>query len=209
MSTRSASSSASSTSWVTSRTLAQVDDERVHGEPGQGVQGTERLVEQQQVRLANQRSGKGDTLCLAAGQRAWPGVGVVGELNLGQRLLGERTVVTPPTQAEYDVAPHLAPGQQSWLLERDGHRAVHVGPPVHFGVETGEHPQQRGLPRAAAAEQCHELARPDPEVQPCQHFPVTEAFGEPADLDGQAFRHRRALLSMSRTSASVTSPSTA
>ena len=74
-STRSASASASSTSWVTSRMAGRCrsqscSDEAVHLDAGQGVERAERLVEQQQLGLADQGAGQRDPLRLAAGQRA-------------------------------------------------------------------------------------------------------------------------------------------
>ena len=46
---------------------------------GAGVEGGERLVEQQQAGLGGQGAGQGDALGLAAGQGAGPVAGVVGE----------------------------------------------------------------------------------------------------------------------------------
>ena len=46
---------------------------------GAGVEGGERLVEEQQSRLGGQGAGQGDALGLAAGQGAGSVVGVVGE----------------------------------------------------------------------------------------------------------------------------------
>ena len=50
--------------------LPELGDEGVHLDPGQRVQRAERLVEQQQVGLADQGAGQRHALRLPAGQRA-------------------------------------------------------------------------------------------------------------------------------------------
>ena len=71
--TRSASSSASSWSWVTNTVVwpvLVVDFAQPAAEVAAhlGVQGAERLVEQEHARLDGERSGEGDALPLAAGE---------------------------------------------------------------------------------------------------------------------------------------------
>ena len=58
---------------------AQLLDEGVHPHPGQGVEGAERLVEQQQLGLADQRPGQRRPLGLAARQGLGPVVLVAGQ----------------------------------------------------------------------------------------------------------------------------------
>ena len=74
-STRSARRRASSTSWVTSRTPGRCSCQRGSTRscaraPGEGVEGAEGLVEQQQVGRAVERPRHADALCLAAREAA-------------------------------------------------------------------------------------------------------------------------------------------
>jgi hypothetical protein len=78
---------ASSTSWVTSRTAggvpaAQVDQQAVHLDAGERIQGAERLVEQQQLWFANQGPRQCNSLRFTAGEGARPDLGLVGEVHL-------------------------------------------------------------------------------------------------------------------------------
>ena len=66
----------------------QLDDQLVHLDPGQRVEGAERLVEQQQVGLADQGAGQRDPLGLTAGQRQRPGVVLLGEADLARGRVG-------------------------------------------------------------------------------------------------------------------------
>ena len=120
-STRSASRIASSTSWVTSRTAglvpaAQLLHQCVHADPGQGVEGAERLVEQQQLRLADQRPGQRRALRLAAGQRLGPVVLVAGEADLDAALARPRSAARVPCWPRITLSSTLAQGSSrgSW-----------------------------------------------------------------------------------------------
>ena len=78
--TRSASSAASCRSWVTSSAdspdaAAQVEEHRLEVAAGDGVERTERLVEQQRAGAGGQRPGEGDALTLAARQLVRPARG--------------------------------------------------------------------------------------------------------------------------------------
>ena len=66
----------------------EVKQQRAHAQPGQRVEGPERLVEQQQVWLGDQRAGQRNPLRLTAGQRQRPHLGAVGEADVGQRTIG-------------------------------------------------------------------------------------------------------------------------
>ena len=63
----------------------QLAHEVLHLDPGEGVEGGERLVEQQQLGLAHQGAGERHPLRLAARQGGRPGAGVVGEPDLVER----------------------------------------------------------------------------------------------------------------------------
>src|ERR1017187_4140369 len=203
------------------------DDQPVHGDPGQRVQGAEWLIEQQQARLAHQRPGQRGPLSLTAGQGQWPGVGPLGELDLVERGARHRCGVADP-QPQGHVGPDPAPRHQARFLERHGGAAPYGEFPRHLAVETGQCPQQGGLPRPAPPDQGDELARRDIQVQAVEHPPVAERPAEAADPGGhrrvrsragpgrgpggyastKLRRHDSALLSSSRTRASVSRPST-
>jgi hypothetical protein len=61
----------------------EIKQQRAHAQPGQRVECTERLVEQQQVRLRHQRAGQRNPLRLTTGQRQRPHLGAVGEADIG------------------------------------------------------------------------------------------------------------------------------
>ena len=197
--------------------LPEVEHQAVHRDAGQRVEGAERLVEQQQLGAADERTCQRGALGLAAGERERPGLGALGQPDLVER--GERGLArVGAVQAERDVVGDAAPGQQARLLEGDGHRARHVhlaGHPVAAGVvEAGEHPQQRALARAAATEQRDELAVGDGDVEAVEDASIAERAGQAAHLGGAhrftlSGRHARALRSSRRTRASVPSPSRA
>ncbi len=67
---------------------AQLGHEALHAEAGQGVEGGERLVEEQELGLAHQRPGQRDPLGLSAREGAGPGVGMVLQAHLAQRADG-------------------------------------------------------------------------------------------------------------------------
>jgi hypothetical protein len=56
----------------------------LHLQAREGIERGERLVEEQQLRLANQGAGQGHPLGLAARQGPWPSPDVTGEAHLGQ-----------------------------------------------------------------------------------------------------------------------------
>ena len=137
--------------------------------PGQRVEGAERLVEQHQLRLPDQRPGERDPLTLAAGQRHRPRARVVAQPDLAQCLQAPLLQFGPATgarlQADHDIAQHLLPGQQPGLLEHHGPAFRHERIAGVVGVEAAENAQQRALPAAAATQQRHEFAGSDGEVE--------------------------------------------
>ena len=81
---------ASSTSWVTRRTpgwwrCAQLGHQALHAEAGEGVERGERLVEQQELGLADEGPCQRHPLRFAAREGAGPGIGLVFETHLAQR----------------------------------------------------------------------------------------------------------------------------
>ena len=64
----------------------QTFNQLLHLDAGQGIQRTQRFVQQQQTRLVNQRAGQGHTLFLPARQRCRPLVGSFGKADFFQRV---------------------------------------------------------------------------------------------------------------------------
>ena len=88
--TRSASATASATSWVISTVVKPCSRQmrsssRCISHPRQRVERAERLVEQQHAGPADQRARERDALALAARQHGRPVVGPVGEPDIGER----------------------------------------------------------------------------------------------------------------------------
>ena len=164
-------------------------------QPGQRVEGAERLVEQHHLRVAGQRPGEGHPLALAARQpaRVAAGEGVGVEPDQRQHLAAARQppLARPAEELRHQlhVARHPPVGDQAPLLldvadpppQRDrvppGHRlaadADLAGARLDGAVEQAE---QRGLARAALAHQGDGLAGVDLEVHPGQR-PVTAREG--------------------------------
>ncbi|OWK19607.1 hypothetical protein AJ88_40755 [Mesorhizobium amorphae CCBAU 01583] len=136
----------------------------LHADLGHGVERAQRLVEQQDLGLHGERPRNADALRHAAGKLARPGIGEFGEAD-------ERDVETRPLlgllpghaahfEAEGDVAEHGQPGQQARLLEDHGalgtdavdRLAVDCDAAAVGGLQPGKDAQQRGLARAAGAD---------------------------------------------------------
>src|SRR4051794_23327619 len=62
----------------------KISDEIVHPKACQGIECPEWLVEEHELRLPNERTSEGDSLCLTAGQSQRPGVGVIRHTDLAQ-----------------------------------------------------------------------------------------------------------------------------
>lgn len=136
---------------------AQLVDQVVHLQPGQRVQGGERLVQQQQFGLPHQGPGEGDPLGLAAGERGGPGLGVPFQTHFGERPQPVRR--TGSGQGDGHVGEDLLGRYEAGFLEDDraalGHQHLSpVGP-----VQRPEDAQQRRLAAAAGSEKGDELPR--------------------------------------------------
>ena len=172
--------------------LAQLAEQRVHPDPGQRVEGAERLVGQQQLGVADQRAGQRGALLLAAGQLVGPGLLAAGEADLGQRLRPRSAA--SPVEAEHHVVEDALPRQQPGVLEDDRHL---LGDLDETGagdaaVEAGRGPAAACSCRAAATEQGHELTGRDVEVEAVEHAArLVEAAVQAAD----PHRRRRGLSS--------------
>ena len=93
-------------------------------------------------------------------------------------------------QPERDVGEHPLPRHQTGFLEGDGDGAVDLHLALGAGVEAGERAQQRGLARAAAAEQGDELARAGSRDRRRREPALAEGPGEAAHRRGPPSRAR-------------------
>ena len=94
---------------------------------GAGVQGGQRLVEEQQPGAGGQGAGEGDALGLAAGQPARLGAGVVGEAHAVQPLGGLRAGLRLGRAVAARAEGHVVQGgevrEEQVVLEDDADRA--------------------------------------------------------------------------------------
>lgn len=131
--------------------------------PGLGVDGVERLVEEEELCLLGQRPGKQHSLLLAAGELAQLPRRQVVEGELAEHSTHNLPVLAPrtPQPSEMDVAAgehelgdghRKAPAQLAALGEirhpvmaAPDPQPVDAHPPLLEGQSAGEHPQQGGL----------------------------------------------------------------
>ena len=133
-------------------------DENVHPDPGECVEGAERLVEQEQVGRADECPRQRDPLGLTAREGLRPVPSVILESHLGQcGQAGQRRLQRRETQD--DVVDHRRPGQQARVLEDDGSLDRDLDHAVESVIEAGQGPQERALAGSAPPEQGDELAR--------------------------------------------------
>ena len=188
-STRSASRTASSTSWVTSSTAgwwrAQscCDAARASGcgcSASSAPNGSS----------SSSSSGSRTRARASAARWASPPDSVLGQSRSWPARPTSASAARPRSRG-------VAPGEPSTTLSRHAAQAAAAGPgrrPTRrAGTSTSPsasrsspaRPQQRALARAAAAEQGHELAGPDLEVDAREHRAVAEAPAQSADRDGE------------------------
>ena len=170
--TRSASATASATSWVIRIVVKPCSrqmrvEQAVHLDPGQRVERAERLVEQQHAGPADQGAGQRHALALAAGQHRRPVVGAVGEADIGRAPLAAVSR-QPGLRAMPTLSSTRCQGSSraSWNSSRTSgcsdsdRRAVDRDRRRASRVEPGDQAQQRGLAAARAADDRDELRRP-------------------------------------------------
>ncbi len=151
----------------------EIDDLPAHRGPLRRVEARQRLVEQEHVGRLDQRAAEAGQPTLTAGQRGRQAGQEPAQPQVtgpaGDPLLDVRFRQPPRAQAPSEVARHVEERDQRGRLEdhRDpppvgrypGDRAA---PDHHVAgvdlVETGQHPQQRGLAAARRAEHHQELA---------------------------------------------------
>src|SRR5215470_15774753 len=164
------------------------------------IERAERLVQQQHLRLVDDRAGQRDALALAAGElrrlaRAEPGQ--------PYHLQGAVHLLAPlgpghaaDAQAVLDVPPDRHVREQRVVLEhrvdvagvgRDpGHvRPAEQDPAVVRAFEPRDQPQQSGLPRPGRSEQGEELAGAHGQVDAVHRGHAAVTLPQPRDVDGR------------------------
>ncbi len=159
---------------------------------GEGVEGRERLVEEQHPRPRHEGAGDRHALLLAAGQLPRPATAVLGEPDALQGV-GDAGAALGPGQvgeAEADIAGHVEPGQQARLLEDDAHARMGRADRLAVDrdgararvVEPRDQPEQGRLPAARAADQRDDLALLDRQVDARERLrAVRVGLGEVVD----------------------------
>ena len=167
--------------------------------PQRPIQGAQRLVQHEQPRPRRQRPGQGHPLGLAARQRRHGPLSVAGQPDqvehaadpFGSQRLGHSRHAEP----EPDVARHVPVREQDLLLEHEPEAPFvgrHPGEILatpgdrsgHRGLESRHCPQQRRLATTAGAEQYHNLAGSDRQVDAVEHRRPVETDRDA--IDGQA-----------------------
>ncbi|OJV02810.1 MAG: hypothetical protein BGO06_14725 [Shinella sp. 65-6] len=153
--------------------LPDAREQFLHLHAGQRVQGAERLVHQQQLRLVGKRAGDGDPLLHAAGKLR--GIAVRKGLQAHQPELCHCKIadlglrMPRRFQREFHVLPGRQPGQKRIALEN--HAAVRAGSEdvvsvdlevaIVMGLQSGDDRKQRALAAAGCADQRNEFVLAD------------------------------------------------
>ena len=163
------------------------------------VERTERLVEQEHLRLGRERAGEAHSLALTAGELRRIAVPEALELHEVQELvdaLGDlRLRPLAHLQPERDVVPdrHVLEGgvvleheADVSLLRRERSRVLAGEQDLALigGLEPGDDPEQRRLSRAARAEERGQRARLDVERDVVERDEVAEPLRDVANQNG-------------------------
>ena len=162
------------------------------------IQRAQGLVQQEHLRLVDQRAGDGDALLLATGKRlhgtlfvalhfheAQHAVHALGDLRLGQFA---------QLEAEGDVVKDVQMGEKGVFLKDGVHAAAvrrHVGDVLVLKedaalsghLEAADNAQHGGLAAAGGAEQRDELTLADVKVDIVKHLRVAKTLGHAAKLN--------------------------
>jgi hypothetical protein len=159
---------------------------------GDLVKRAERLVHEEQLRLADQRPGDGDALALAAGKLVRQPVGQRGKVHQRHQLVaavvdGARQAAEPHLQRQADVVAHAAPGEQRRILEDEADTAPRADPMRRLAEHTdragkrrdqiGDDPEQGRLAASGRAEDDEQRAGLDREIETGDHGDRLAAAG--------------------------------
>src|SRR4051812_40777468 len=163
-----------------------------------GVEVGERLVHEEDLRVADERAAERDALLLAAGQLARTALEQLAELQRAGRAahalvdLRLRRLAPPEREGEVVVDRHLR--VQRVVLEHHRDVALARGDAVDHplpdadlalghGLEAGQHAQRRGLARAGGPDEHEELAVPGGERELAHGLDGIKALRDPVELD--------------------------
>jgi hypothetical protein len=152
-------------------------DELPGGPPAGGIQPGRRLVQEQQLGLADEAKPHVQPALLAAGQRLDPGAGLLCQSHHVQHLVDRAGMRVEPRTAGEHLA-HRQEGLDGEFLQHDAHLrpqpalrpagarvdAEHLDDPGVPAPEALEYLDRGGLARAVRAEQGEDLARLDLEA---------------------------------------------
>lgn len=160
------------------------------------VEGTERLVEQQDLRVVDERAGDGDPLLLATGELVRLALGEVAELDELQHVVDLllHGLDAAAAQPEGDVLVDAQVREERVALEDrvDGAFVRRQGGDVLVAetdgarrrvLESGDHPQRGGLSAAGGAEQGEERALRDGQVQRVDGREGAVGLADPGEAD--------------------------
>src|SRR6478735_3229580 len=141
---------------------------------GDGVQGRERLIHQQQLAVLRERAGQGHALAHAAGQFVRAPVRGFGEVDQVQQLCSFDAPLgladAAQLQCQLDVLAGGEPWEQGGVLEHEGGAvAGHFKGARRRELQSRHDVQQGGLAAAGRTEEGDELALADGGVDVVQH----------------------------------------
>ena len=159
---------------------------------GHRVQRTERLVHEQDLRVAGERTRQGGTLAHPSRQLVWLATREGRELDQLEELGDTLTPLPGGDPSKLERQLHVAldgqPREQGRLLEHEGWIARAMDGPGGRRVEARDQVEQRGLAAAGGPEDRHELAFTDGQrdVLECGDGPAArrEHLRDGVDLDG-------------------------
>ena len=163
--------------------------------PHLGVQGAERLIEEEHLRLHGQGPGQGDPLPLAAGELGRVAVRQSFELHQLEQVLdlfpdilfGGAYGTRLHVQAEGHIVGHGQVPEERIVLEDEadlafpdgpagGVLAVEDDPPRICGLQPGDDPEQGRLARPGGAQERHQLPAGDGQAHVVQGGKAAELF---------------------------------
>ena len=180
----------------------QAADLAAHGEAEAGVEVRQRLVEEEEARLLDQRAGERDALLLAARHLRRTAVEELADLDQRRHRLDAARRLPRPDRLEAQREPDVR-ARRHVRIERVGleddadvavarldlvdHRAVEADLAGGWRVDAGEHEQRRRLAAARRPEDGDELAVLDAKVGRLDGDDIAPALGDALELD---HRHR-------------------
>jgi hypothetical protein len=184
----------------------QLLDDVPHPQPSPRVQSGGGLVQEQHLWGEDEAGRQVQAPAHPAGEGLHHPGGHVGQVELGQQLLGpppghvlgevvqaaEHLQVLPPGEVLVDggvLAGQADPSAE--LVGPPGHvQAGHLGRALVRGQQCGQHLHRGGLPRAVRAQEAEDGARLHGQVNAVQGDHVAERLPEPSGHDGRAARGR-------------------